>query len=204
MNENILNEYQDILNSITILYVYKSELYNDCDSELISILNKNVPNFMVVDTKEALNQAQARDIDIVITDMDVECEECTKIFSTIRHRNPTCSIIIYSSDGDPEHLIKAIDLKVDKFFIKPTDSDNILKSIVALGEYAFTLKSLRDIKIDSTHLDIEAFDLISSSIDDLRAIVEKTSNRNCGDALSLTYAINEIIKKLKKVIKDSY
>lgn len=204
MNENILSIYQDTLNSITILYVYKDQISQEYDRELIDILSKYSSNFHVVNFKDAYEQIEIKDIDILITDIDLQCDECFNLFSLLRRRNPTCSIIIYSSQGDSDHLIKAIDLKVDKFFVKPTDPDLILKSIVSLGEYAFTLKSLRSDSLeDVTHLNMETFDLVSSSIDDLRLINEKIANSNRDDSLSITYSINEIVKKLKKVIKDS-
>ena len=122
-----------------------------------------------------------------------------------RSCNPSCSIIIYTSKNDPEHLLEAINMKVDKYIIKPSNFKEIIKAIINLAEHAFTLKALYSIVPEkSTHLDTEAYDTISQTIDELRAIIAKMAAQHCIESMPIIHSLKGIIERMKTLLKNSY
>lgn len=194
-----------LLSSVTVLYLnidkdkYKEE-------ELISILSKYIKNIIVTDNlQDAKAKAEGRDIDILITDFNLADEESMNFPLHIRRCNPSCSIIIYTSKNDPEHLLEAINMKVDKYIIKSSSFKEIIKAIINLAEHAFTLKALYSIVPDkSTHLDTEAYDTISQSIDELRAIISKMASQHCMESMPIIHSLKGIIERMKTLLKNSY
>ncbi len=194
-----------LLSSVTVLYLntdkdeYKEE-------ELTNILSKYIKNLIVTNSlQEAKEKSEGRDIDILITDFNLADEESMNFPIYIRRCNPSCSIIIYTSKNDPEHMLEAINMKVDKYIIKPSSFKEIIKAVINLAEHAFTLKALYSIVPDKiTHLDTEAYDTVSQTIDDLRTIIAKMAAQHCPESMSIIHSLKSIIERMKALLKNSY
>ena len=194
-----------LLSSVTVLYLntdkdeYKEE-------ELTNILSKYIKNLIVTNSlQEAKEKSEGRDIDILITDFNLADEESMNFPIYIRRCNPSCSIIIYTSKNDPEHMLEAINMKVDKYIIKPSSFKEIIKAVINLAEHAFTLKALYSIVPDKiTHLDTEAYDTVSQTIDDLRTIIAKMAAQHCPESMSIIHSLKGIIERMKTLLKNSY
>lgn len=194
-----------LLSSVIVLYLntdkdeYKEE-------ELTNILSKYIKNLIVTNSlQEAKEKSEGRDIDILITDFNLADEESMNFPLYIRRCNPSCSIIIYTSKNDPEHMLEAINMKVDKYIIKPSSFKEIIKAVINLAEHAFTLKALYSIVPDKiTHLDTEAYDTISQTIDDLRTIIAKMAAQHCPESMSIIHSLKSIIERMKTLLKNSY
>ncbi len=193
-----------LLSSVTVLYINTDE--DEYKEELIAILSKYIKNIIVTDNlKDAKEKAEGRDIDILITDFNLADDESMNFPMYIHRCNPSCSIIIYTSKNDPEHLLEAINMKVDKYIIKPSNFKEIIKAIINLAEHAFTLKALYSIVPEkSTHLDTEAYDTISQTIDELRAIIAKMAAQHCIESMPIIYSLKGIIERMKTLLKNSY
>lgn len=194
-----------LLSSVTVLCLSNGETKNK-ESELIEILSKYIKNFIVAySIDDAKKQAEGRDIDILITDFNLADEESIKFPLYICRYNPSCSIIIYTDKNDPEHMLEAINMKVDKYIIKPAAYKEIVKAIINLAEHAFTLKALYSIVPEkSTHLDTESYDIISQSIDDLRSIISKMAAQHCLESMPIIHSLKSIIERMKSLLKNSY
>ncbi len=201
----LCEENADILNSVTVMYLLYDKEQNK-DSELINLLSHYIRNLIVASTiKEAKEKAAGRDIDILITDFNLADSESLEFPVYIRRMNPSCSIIVYTAKNDPDHFMEAIDLKVDKYLIKPCSIKEITKVIVNCAENAFTLKSLYSYrKHNFTHLDTEAYDTISQSIDELRIVITKMANQHCMEAMPVIHSIKGVIANMKTLLRNSY
>ncbi len=193
-----------LLSSVTVLYINTDE--DEYKEELIAILSKYIKNIIVTDNlKDAKEKAEGRDIDILITAFNLADDESMNFPMYIHRCNPSCSIIIYTSKNDPEHLLEAINMKVDKYIIKPSNFKEIIKAIINLAEHAFTLKALYSIVPEkSTHLDTEAYDTISQTIDELRAIIAKMAAQHCIESMPIIHSLKGIIERMKTLLKNSY
>lgn len=196
-----------LLSSVTVMFLNNDKETTAKDNELIGLISEYVKNLIVASSiKEAKEKVEGRDIDILITDFNLADNESVEFPVYIRRNNPSCSIIIYTSKNDPDHLLEAINLKVDKYLIKPCSFKDIIKAIVNLAEYAFTLKSLYSAHNDapSTHLDAESYDTISQSIDDLRAVIAKMASQHCMESMPVIHTLKGVIERLKHLLKSSY
>ena len=184
-----------LLSSVTVMFLNNDKETTAKDNELIGLISEYVKNLIVASSiKEAKEKAEGRDIDILITDFNLADNESVEFPVYIRRNNPSCSIIIYTVKNDPDHLLEAINLK------------DIIKAIVNLAEYAFTLKSLYSAHNDapSTHLDAESYDTISQSIDDLRAVIAKMASQHCMESMPVIHTLKGVIARLKHLLKSSY
>ena len=193
-----------LLSSVTVLYL-NTDKDEHKEEELISILSKYIKNIIVTNNLEkAKEKAEGRDIDILITDFNLADEESMNFPMYIRRYNPSCSIIIYTNKNDPEHLLEALNMKVDNYIIKLSCFKELIKAIINLAEHAFTLKALYSIVPEkSTHLDTEAYDTISQTIDELRTIIAKMAARHCIESMPIIHSLKGIIERMKILLKIS-
>lgn len=211
MEANVTMEYElrednaDLLNSVTVLFLNNQDSAGK-NNELINLMSEYIKNLIVaVSYSEAKEKAEGKDIDILITDFNLADSENTEFPVYIRRHNPSCSIIIYTDKNDPDHLLEAINLKVDKYLIKPCSFKDFMNVIISFAEYAFTLKSLYSAHIESTtHLDTESYDTISQSIDELRSVISKMASQHCMESLPIIHTVKGVIEKLKYLLKNSY
>lgn len=201
----LFEDNEALLNSVTVLY-FNEEVDGYREAERIALLSKYVKNIIVVNNiEDAKKESDGKDIDILVTDFDVSNDECMHFLSTIRRCNPWCSIIVYTSKTDAEHLLDAINVRVDKYIVKSTDFKDIVKAIIYMAGYAFTLKSLYSVvPIESTHLSSEAYDTISQSMDDLQAVIAKLAVQHSDESMPVIHSINGVIFRLKSLLKNSY
>lgn len=194
-----------LLSSVTVLFLNTDKNKNK-DDELIAILSKYIKNIIVTNNiEDAKVKSEGKDIDILITDFNLADEESMNFPIYIRRRNPSCSIIIYTDKNDPEHLLEAINMKVDKYIIKSSSVKEVIKAVINLAEHAFTLKSLYSIVPEKpTHLDTEAYDTISQSIDDLRIVIAKMAAQHCIESMPVIHSLKGIIARMKNLLKNSY
>lgn len=200
------SDNSNLLNSVTLLYLYIQQDNEEKDGELLSILSVCVKNLIIAGSYEdAVKKAESRDVDIFIVDFDLNNEESIEFIKKIHHINPSCSIIVYTGKNDPEHFMKAIDLRVDKYMIKPADPKEIMKSVVSMADYAFTLKKLYYYREDNeTRLTKESYEKISSSIDELNNMVSVISCHDPKDCNYVIHSLKEVIDRLKELLKESY
>jgi len=86
----------------------------------------------------ALNGAEGLELykthkpDIVITDLQMPVMDGLEMIQHIRKLDPDAKILITSAYSNTNYMLKAIDLGVNGFHIKPIDSDRLLEQIDAL------------------------------------------------------------------------
>lgn len=207
MVQELCEDNAGLLSSVTVMFLNCDKDTAEKDNELIGLISNYVKNFIVVSSiEEAKEKAEGRDIDILITDFNMADSESVEFPVYIRRRNPSCAIIIYTSKNDPEHLLEAINLKVDKYIIKPCTFKVIINAIISLAEYAFTLKALyyAHNEISAVHLDAESYETISQSIDDLRTVIAKMAAQHCVESMPVIHILKGVIGSLKHLLKNSY
>ncbi|XOB60662.1 response regulator transcription factor [Campylobacterota bacterium DY0563] len=123
-NENILKE-------LKVLFVEDevniSKLLKDAISDYFfsfSIANDGV---------EGLEKYKKINPDFIITDIMMPNLDGLDMTKEIRKENETIPIIVLSAFSDKEKLLKAIDIGITKYFIKPFDPDELLEYLVTIA-----------------------------------------------------------------------
>lgn len=191
----------ELLDSITILYLYNE---NNYDESLKVELSKSVKKAIFADNVDsALDIISKNDIDILISDFDVN-DYLSSLPARMRHINPSCTIIVYTHNQEPNHFLKAIDLKVDKYLLVPTSTEEFMNIIASCADNAFTLKSLHALDDEITNfLNIESYDTLNNCIDTLRDAIASLSQRYGADAIQDITMLKQVLDGLKSILKNS-
>jgi len=81
------------------------------------------------DGKEGLKKFKSFKPDIVITDIMMPLCDGLEMTKKIKEIDEFVPIIVLSAHSDKEKLLKAIDLGINKYFIKPFDPDELIEHI---------------------------------------------------------------------------
>ncbi|RXJ63752.1 DNA-binding response regulator [Halarcobacter anaerophilus] len=84
--------------------------------------------------EEGLEKYKKINPDIIITDIMMPKLDGLEMTKRIREENETIPIIVLSAFSDKEKLLKAIDIGITKYFIKPFDPEEVLEYLCAIAK----------------------------------------------------------------------
>ena len=118
---------QDLLKTLKILIV-------EDEKRLAQLLKEAISDsfFKVIIAKdgiEGLKKYKSFKPDIVITDIMMPFCDGLEMTEKIKELDENITIIILSAHSDKEKLLKAIDVGINKYFIKPFDPDEVILHI---------------------------------------------------------------------------
>lgn len=146
----------ELLKNFSILYVEDDEITLELVS---SILYENFKKVYIADNgQEGINLYNKHKPDIILTDLLMPVMDGLEMSAQIKEENPEQMIAIFTSFNESEHLYKAINIGIDKYILKPLDSEQLfftLNSIAKILEYKNQKEELENlIKIQSKILSI--------------------------------------------------
>ncbi len=115
------------LNNLTVLFVEdEKELRNALESAIGDEFSK----FIVArDGEDGLKKFKKFKPDIVITDILMPIRDGLEMAKDIKQISRETPIIVLSAFSEKERLLKAIDVGIDKYLIKPIDPDELMLTI---------------------------------------------------------------------------
>lgn len=120
-------DFSKALEECNILYCEDIESIRLTFNMILEGKTDNITN--AEDGKIGLEKYLEKTPDIIITDIEMPNMSGLEMISEIREENSDIPIIITTSKGDQENLLKSIDMGVDKFLIKPVNSDMLLETL---------------------------------------------------------------------------
>jgi len=118
---------KNLFESLKILYVEDDEFTRE---EISEFLEFEVDKIITAENgEEGLEKFKQHNIDIVITDINMPKMNGIDMAKKIKEINPNVPIIITSAYSDSEFIIKAIELGINKYVLKPIDMDELLVMI---------------------------------------------------------------------------
>jgi len=123
-----VNENQRaILKNMTLLYV---EDHEKTTAEAQKIFLKLFKKVLVASNgKEALDIYENNHIDMIITDIDMPQMDGITLIEKIRETNNKISVIILTAYADRDLLLKATNLQIDGYLIKPMNLDKVISAL---------------------------------------------------------------------------
>ena len=123
---------KEMLKNFTILYVEDDEMVRKNAVEYLNRLCKEV--YEAKDGKEAIGIWQDLNPDIIITDISMPKLNGIDMASYIRSKDKDVQIIIATAHSDTEYLLKAVELQLVKYIIKPITKDKLINALeLSLG-----------------------------------------------------------------------
>jgi CheY-like chemotaxis protein len=119
MSVNDTAKIKELTKELVILYVEDEEDIRHQMLGLLRILFKEV--YVASDGFEGLSLFQKRYYDLIITDIQMPNMNGLDMVQHIRLTHPNIPIIITTAFSDQEYFIRSIDLKIDKYLLKPIE-----------------------------------------------------------------------------------
>ncbi len=122
----------EILKDLKILFV---EDENNISKLLKNAVSDYFYSFITAkDGKEGIEKYKSTSPDIVISDIMMPNLDGLEMTKELRKIDENLPIIILSAFSDKEKLLKAIDLGINKYFIKPFNPEELLEYLSTLAE----------------------------------------------------------------------
>ncbi len=118
----------DLLKSIKVLYVEDDDFTRE---EIEDFLSFEVGEVITAKNgEEGLDKFKEYNPDIVITDINMPKMNGLEMSKEIKKLSPTTPIIITSAYSDSDYVIKAIEIGISRYVLKPIDFDELLSMII--------------------------------------------------------------------------
>jgi CheY-like chemotaxis protein len=118
---NELSKIREKTKELVVLYVEDEKDIRYHMMGLLRILFKEV--YVASDGLDGLELFHKRPYDLVITDIQMPNMNGLDMVENIRATHPNIPIIITTAFSDQEYFIRSIDLKIDKYLLKPIEED---------------------------------------------------------------------------------
>lgn len=118
---------KNMLKNFTILYVEDDEMVRASAVEYLSRVAKEV--LQAKDGKEAIKLWREYKPDIIISDISMPRLNGIDMASYIRAHDKNIQIVIATAHSDTEYLLKAVELQLVKYIIKPITKEKLIEAL---------------------------------------------------------------------------
>jgi PAS domain S-box-containing protein len=133
-NKTLLKE----LKKLNLLFVDDNKLITELGESLFSEIFNSI--YIAKNGEEALELLKTHSFDIVITDINMPKMDGFKLVKLIKKKYPEILVVFLSAFFDTDTLLKAIDLDVDGFLLKPFDLDKFFSTMYNILYYKLELQ----------------------------------------------------------------
>jgi len=126
------------LSKITVLFVEDEQ---DIRDALEGAIGDEFQSFIVArDGEEGFKKFQKYKPDIVVTDILMPIKDGLEMSKEIKKISRDTPIVVLSAFDEKERLLKAIDIGIDKYLIKPIDADKLMSVLNFIGQDLLSLE----------------------------------------------------------------
>jgi len=121
------NERETLLQNLKVLYVEDEEIAR---KEMSKFLKRRIGQLHVAENgKEGLKAYEEFKPDIIIADLIMPVMGGLEMLQKIRKKDTDCFVMITSALADVDSILETVDIGIDKYIIKPVDTDKILEAL---------------------------------------------------------------------------
>jgi two-component system, cell cycle response regulator len=122
----------------SVLYVEDDELIREQTKDFLSRFFPDVD--IAEDGQIGLDKYAQKEYDIIITDINMPNVNGIEMIETIKQKNYEQHIVVTSAYNDSEHLMKLVNLNIDKFVEKPFNNKQFLYVIYRISHEIYNKK----------------------------------------------------------------
>lgn len=153
----------EYLKSQTVLFVEDEELARDVLAKILSKIFKHV--LTAANGLEGLEKFEksksSNEIDLIISDINMPIMNGLDMLEKIREIDSTIPVIFVTARNETNNILRAVDLNVTNYIIKPLQTDVLLKKIADACEKKYISKQLNEKKEELENY-LEAVDHVAS------------------------------------------
>ena len=124
----MINEEQEILNSLTIMYIEDDTSIRESVSKTLSLIFKKVMTFE--NAEDAFIEYTSVKPDMILSDINLSNMSGIEFSKLIREKNYDIPIILLTAYTNTEILLEATKLKLVSYIVKPVIFDELYKSFI--------------------------------------------------------------------------
>jgi PAS domain S-box-containing protein len=138
----------EYLKSQTVLFVEDEELAREMLAKILSKIFKNVLTAANgLEGLEKFKESRALDeIDLIISDINMPIMNGLDMLEKIREIDATIPVIFVTARNETSNILRAVDLNVTNYIIKPLQTDILLRKIADACEKKYISKQLNEKK----------------------------------------------------------
>ena len=180
-----------ILENFSILYVEDEQ---DVRDELAQFLKRRTKNLHLASNgREGLAAFETLRPDIVITDILMPEMDGLSMAKEIKRLSPETPIIITTAFNEADLFLKAIEIGIEKYVLKPIQPAKLL---VSLTESAWLLKALKDLRLSATVFDASSEAILVTDPDNVIMAVNPAFKKITG------YEDEDVLGKNPKILSS--
>ncbi|HIJ83059.1 MAG: response regulator receiver modulated diguanylate cyclase [Magnetococcales bacterium] len=127
---------QDFLSSLTLLYVEDDP---DIRIQMVKFLSRRIQHLLIAENgREGLDLFQAKNPDIVVTDIMMPEMDGLQMAKAIREKDRNIPIVVMTAHNDDEYFIFSIDLGIDRYVLKPTNPRFLIEAVEKCAQLLFS------------------------------------------------------------------
>lgn len=157
------------LKNLTILYVEDEKMIRQNAVEYLSRYAKIV--FEAQDGEEAFQIYKEEKPDIIISDIKMPKMNGLELAKAIRKEDKETPIIMATAHTQTEYLLKAVELQLVKYVVKPITSDKLQEALLLSLDY-LSVKSKNIVTIDK----LRHYDLLNKTLVIKKNLIKLTKN----------------------------
>lgn len=132
------------LSGLTVLFVEdEKELRNALEGAIGDEFTKFV---IARDGEDGLKKFKKYKPDIVITDILMPICDGLEMAKEVKKISKETPIVVLSAFSEKDRLLKAIDVGIDKYLIKPIDPDELMKTLNIIADEMLSIDELIELK----------------------------------------------------------
>lgn len=186
-----MDEVVKFCKNITLLYV--SNESEDSTFKYFKELFYDV--FFTNEYNDALKKFNDFEIDIVITDIEINGFDGFKLIKEFKNKNPKIVTMIYTSNDEKTNFMKAISASVNGYFLKPLDENEFLNTLSSFVQIERVKKDKKILKMQYDTI-IEENTIVSKT--DKYGIITYVNDNFCK---SSEYSREELIGKSHNIVR---
>ena len=160
MSENkTIRDIQVYTKKLDVLYVEDEENIRLQMLDILKLFFNNV--YTAVDGSHGLKLSRKHKFDLIITDIQMPNLNGLDMIETIHIDKADIPVIITTAFSDQEYFLKSIDLRIDKYLIKPIDIDKAKETFYSVAKIIDDRAKAKEYEVNKIQ---ERINLISSKI----------------------------------------
>jgi PAS domain S-box-containing protein len=197
--KNLNQEDKEILRNTTIIYVEDDEDVLSQTKRILSIFLKDVHAFTNGELALSHFNRNSQSIDLIITDINMPIMDGLELSKNIKEFDESIPIIITSAYSDTDNFLKAIELGVDGYLIKPINVEKFLSSILKYAKIQHNRKSIFKEQHVLSEYKRSVYSSSIVSITDLDGYITFANDKFCDMS---GYTKDELIGKKHNIVKS--
>lgn len=134
------NEELQQLKTLRVLYVEDDA---DIREELTSFLRRRIGELLIaVDGQMGVKLWEEQTPDIIITDIVMPKMDGLELSSIVKQQDPDIPIIVTTAFNEANFFLKAIDIGIDQYVLKPIATPQLLRAVKRAGQQVWQRKQL--------------------------------------------------------------